>query len=135
MAVAHQAPLSMGYSRQEYWSGLICPLPRIFPNPGIESTSLMSPVLLGGFFTIIATWKAPSGALRSHFSRIQAILTFGVVLKHFTISQKLSVIHHTFSEPLPAFGKIVWVWDISVNNAVSNFIKWVYGSQVLGREF
>ena len=37
--VAHQAPLSMGFSRQEYWSGLPCP-PGDFPDPGIEPTSL-----------------------------------------------------------------------------------------------
>ena len=34
--VAHQAPLSMGFSRQEYWSGLPCPPPGDLPNPGIE---------------------------------------------------------------------------------------------------
>ena len=56
--VAHQAPLSMGFSRQEYWSGLLCPLPGDLPNPGIEPTSLMSPVLAGEFFTTSATWEA-----------------------------------------------------------------------------
>ena len=48
---AHQAPLSMGFSRQEYWSGLPCPPPGDLPNPGIESTSLMSHALAGVFFT------------------------------------------------------------------------------------
>ena len=43
--VACQAPLSMGFSRQEYWSGLPCPLPGDLPNPGIEPVSLMSPAL------------------------------------------------------------------------------------------
>ena len=38
--VAYQAPLSMGFSRQEYWSGLPCPSPGDLPNPGIEPTSL-----------------------------------------------------------------------------------------------
>ena len=46
--VAHQAPLSMGFSRQEYWSGLPCPPPGDLPDPGIEYTSLMSPALAGG---------------------------------------------------------------------------------------
>ena len=41
--VACQAPLSMGFSRHEYWSGLLCPAPRDLPDPGIESESLMSP--------------------------------------------------------------------------------------------
>ena len=39
--VAHQAPLSMGFSRQEYWSALPCPYPGIECNPGIESSSLI----------------------------------------------------------------------------------------------
>ena len=56
--VAHQAPLSMGFSRQEYWSGLSCPPPGDLPNPGIEPTSLMSPALAGIFFTSSATWEA-----------------------------------------------------------------------------
>ena len=46
----HQAPLSMGFSRQEYWSGLPCPPPGDLPNPRIYPASLMSPAL-GGKFT------------------------------------------------------------------------------------
>ena len=53
--VAHQAPLSMGFSRQEYWSGLPYPPPGDLPDPGIEPTSLTSPALAGGFFTTGAT--------------------------------------------------------------------------------
>ena len=48
--VAHQAPLSMGFTRQEYWSGLPCPPLGNLPDPGIESTSFMSPALAGGLF-------------------------------------------------------------------------------------
>ena len=51
--VAHEALLSMGFSRQEYWSALTC--------PGIEPTSLVSPALAGGFFTTSTTWEAPIG--------------------------------------------------------------------------
>ena len=40
--IALQAPLSMGFSRQEYWSGLPCPSPGDRPNPGIKPASLMS---------------------------------------------------------------------------------------------
>ena len=57
--VAHQAPLSMGFSRQEYWSGLPWPPPGDLPDPGIKPTSLMSPVLADGLFTASATWEAP----------------------------------------------------------------------------
>jgi len=53
--VAHQAPRSMEFSRQEYWSGLPFPSSADLPNPGIEPTP---PALAGGFFT---TWEAPSG--------------------------------------------------------------------------
>ena len=53
--VAHQAPLSEGFSRQEYWSGLPCPPPWDLPNPGIELTSLMSPALADGFLATSAT--------------------------------------------------------------------------------
>ena len=54
-----QTPLSMGFSRQEYWSGLPCPRPGDLPDPGIELASLASPVLTGGFFTTSTTWEAP----------------------------------------------------------------------------
>ena len=47
--VACQASLSMGFSRQEYWSGMPCPSPGDLPHPGIEP---LSPALTGGFFTI-----------------------------------------------------------------------------------
>ena len=53
--VTHQAPLSMGFSRQEYWSGLPCSRPGYLPDPGIEPASL---VLVGGFFTMNTTWEA-----------------------------------------------------------------------------
>ena len=55
--VVHLAPLSKGFSRQEYWSGLPCPPPGDLPDPGTEPNSLMSPALAGGFFTTSATRK------------------------------------------------------------------------------
>ena len=58
-AVALQAPLSMGFSRREYWSGLPCPSPGDLPNPGIEPASLTSPALAGRFLTTSGTWQAP----------------------------------------------------------------------------
>ena len=56
--VAHQVPLFMGFSRQEYWSGLPCPPPGNLPDPGIKPTSLMSTALVGGLFTTSVTWEA-----------------------------------------------------------------------------
>ena len=55
---AHQAPLSMGFFRQEYWSGLPCPPPGDLLNPGTEAASPVSPALAGGFFTTNATCEA-----------------------------------------------------------------------------
>ena len=57
---ACQAPLSMGFSRQEHWIGLSCPSPGDLPDPGVEPMSLMSPTLVGRFFTTSAAWEIPS---------------------------------------------------------------------------
>ena len=53
-------PLSVGFSRQEYWSGLPFPPPGDLPYPGIKSVSLTSPALADRFFTTRATWEAPT---------------------------------------------------------------------------
>ena len=55
--VANQASLSMGFFRQEYWSGLPCPPPRDLPIPEIELASLISLALASRFFTTSATTK------------------------------------------------------------------------------
>ena len=57
--VIHQAPLSMGFSRPEYFSGLPCPPPGNLPNPGIKPMSITSPPLTGRLFTTSPTWDAP----------------------------------------------------------------------------
>ena len=56
--VAHWAPLSMEFFRQEYWNGLQFPPLGDLPKPGIEAISLESPTLAGRFFTTCATWEA-----------------------------------------------------------------------------
>ena len=56
--VAHQAPLSMRFSRPEYWSELPFPSPWDIHDPGIELVSLMSPALTAGFFTTRGTLEA-----------------------------------------------------------------------------
>ena len=60
LSIAYRAPLSAGFSRQEYWSGLPCPPPGGLPDPGMEPASLMSLALAGRFFTTSATWEAIS---------------------------------------------------------------------------
>ena len=54
--VACQAPLSVGFFRQKYWSGLPCPLSVDLPDPGMEAASL---ALAGGFFSTSASWETP----------------------------------------------------------------------------
>ena len=56
--VAHQVLLSMGFSRQECWSGLPFPSPGDLSHPGSEAVALMSPALAGRFFTTSAPWEA-----------------------------------------------------------------------------
>ena len=58
--IACQAPLSLGFSRQEYWSGLPCPPPENLADPGIKPLSLMYPALSGRFFTANTTWEIPA---------------------------------------------------------------------------
>ena len=57
----HQAPLSMGLTKQEYWNGLPFPTPGDLPDPGMEPLSLMSPALASGFFI-----TAPPGEPQYH---------------------------------------------------------------------
>ena len=57
-AVAHWAPLPMGFPRQEYWSGLPFPTPGHLPDPGTEPAFLAAPSLEGGSFTTSITWEA-----------------------------------------------------------------------------
>ena len=65
--MAHQAPLSMGFSRQECWSQLPYPSLGYLSDPGIEPVSLVSPALAAGFFTTGATWEALSFILHNLF--------------------------------------------------------------------
>ena len=62
--VAHQALLSVEFSRQEYWSGLPFPIPGNLPNPGIEPMSPVSPAVAGGFFA-----TAPPRDTKEHLTQ------------------------------------------------------------------
>ena len=55
--ITRKAPLSMGFIKQEYWSGLPCPPLGYIPDSGIEPSYLMSPALAGMFFTTSATYE------------------------------------------------------------------------------
>ena len=72
--VAGQAPLSMGFTKQEYWSGLLCPPPGDLPDQRIEPTSFMCTALVGEFFTISTTWEAQLayiGCVLGRFSTVR----------------------------------------------------------------
>ena len=56
--VAHQAPMFMGFSRQEYWSGLSCPPPGDLPDQGIKPGSPVAPELLADFLPL-SHWGSP----------------------------------------------------------------------------
>ena len=62
--VVRQAPLAMGFSKEEYWSGLPSPPPGDLPHPQIKPASLMSPALAGGLFPTSATWEAQMKNIR-----------------------------------------------------------------------
>ena len=57
--VAHEASLSMGFSRQDYWNGFPCPSPRDFAKSGIKPGSPTSPALAGRFFTTEPAGEPP----------------------------------------------------------------------------
>ena len=64
--IAYQAPLSMGFSRQEYWSGLPCPPPGDLSDPGIKPSSLMSPTLAGRFLFSFLFFTTSTIVLNKH---------------------------------------------------------------------
>ena len=95
--LAHQAPLSVGFSRQEYWGGYPFPSPEDLPDPGIEPES---PASAGGFFTVWATWEAPSPQ-QDHY--LACAVSCPVLLSVFHLSQEIGKIHRErhFASLLP----------------------------------
>ena len=78
-----QAPLSMGFSRQEYWSGLPCRPPGDLPDPGIEPASLMSSALAGGFFFFLTT--EPPGKPYVH-REVKSLSRVGLFVTPWTVA-------------------------------------------------
>ena len=74
-SVACQAPSFMGFSRQEYWSGLPFPTPGDLPNPGIKSVSFASPVLAGRFFTTASPGKPYVTTYQMHTLKVCSLLS------------------------------------------------------------
>ena len=99
--VARQAPLSIGFPRQEYWNGLPFAPPRDLPNPGIKLTSPAAPALAGGFFYHWVTWGVPRNAL-SYFLSTAArrkVEFSGVFLKITTLYSYLCTMNTHFKCP------------------------------------
>ena len=67
----------MGFSRQEYGSGLSCPPPGDLPDPGIKPVSLLFPALASGFFTTSAAWEA----LQFYTLLLKLLLSFFSILE------------------------------------------------------
>ena len=100
--VARQVPLSMGFPRQEFWSGLPIPPPEDLPNPGIKLASLVSLPLAAGFFTAGTTWeikwKLPSF--------IQLFLTPWIVARQAILSMEFSRQEYWSGLPFPSPGDL-----------------------------
>ena len=90
---AHQVPLSMGFSRQEYWSGLLFSPPGDLPDPGIKPSTLVSPALADRFFTTappgrpnfhayLFIWKSHSRPDSMYYNRLSCA-KFTIETKHF----------------------------------------------------
>ena len=97
--VARRAPLSMGLSRQEYWSGLPCPPPGDLPDPGIQLLSLLSPALVGGFFTTSTTSGSNLDSSYSTWPCINLFLETRGVPRYKTLGSKIKFplhYHHCF---------------------------------------
>ena len=107
--VAHQAPLSMGFSRQEHWGGLPFPFPGDLPNPGIEPASLVSPALPAGSLPLASPGKPRSkAALRKREGQkmweTKAPLTYSITLNtKYLLSSILGYMPGTrWAYPLPS---------------------------------
>ena len=90
--VAHQAPLSMEFSRQEYWSGLPFPTPGDLLTSETEPVSLASPALASGFLTTSATWEAHSVFYTYRISKKNNIYIVSYLI--FTVALKVLVLFY-----------------------------------------
>ena len=86
--VARQAPLSMRFSRQEYWSGLPFPPPGDLPDPGIEPESFRSPALTEGFFTTSAPGKTKHG-IQISFQFFFCVIKYFILLNYCCYTKRL----------------------------------------------
>ena len=106
--IAHQASMSIEFSRQEYWSGLLCPPPGDLPKPGIKPASLTSPALSGRFFITsniqeaLSSWVGRPNLLNhttnSYLDSSQSLSKFQCpfLLRYFYLQQQFQVYNMEF---------------------------------------
>ena len=92
----------MGFSRQEYLSGLPCPPPEDLPNREIQPMTLMFPALAGRFFTTSATWEAPV-IKHIHFKKIvwkagRGLQPGRLGKRHRNVLRRYVRVHHRFCQ-------------------------------------
>ena len=110
---SYQAPLSMWFSRQEYWHGLPFPSPGDFPHPVIESKFLTSPALADGIFTIVPPGKA-SRSMSSFkmFPKFFLLLTFTGLIWGFSLSPFFFLLSFFFQSSrflTASISKFIWI--------------------------
>ena len=114
--VAHQAPLSMEFSRQEYCSGSPFPSPGDLPDPGIEPASLTSPALASGFFTTSSTWEA-----QKHWTKWQKTDIKAQIMSDFTYMKYLGKkkFKRKYIRGYRDYGK----WKVGISHLMFRVIK------------
>ena len=123
----------MGFSRQEYWSGLPCPPPEDLPNPGIQLMAPVSPALTDGFFTTSTTWEAGMTALHN-IGLIKKFISF--LRKLLQNLNKLFVQLNTWSSlgpgcPSPLNSGIQPWWETGVSFRLSSLLEYFAWAQEL----
>ena len=117
--VAVQAPLSIRFFRQEYWSGLSCPPPGDLPDPRVKSASLKSPAPAGRFLINNAAWEALCDA---------SVLFYFSVIFHYMA--KLQIVYQWTYGILPVWGYHKWSFYnhscIVLLEDVCVYCSWVY---------
>ena len=112
--VAHQVPLSKGFSRQRILEWVAMPFSRDLPNPGIEPKFLMSPALAGGFFTTSTIWEAWYFYIHGLNKRY---ISFTVSFDFVTCSdKKLEIQKNPIYQTTPK-------WEIMINYSMNNMIN------------
>ena len=111
--VDHQTPLSMEFSRQEYWSELPCPPPGDLPEPEIKPMSLTSPALASGSFTTSTTWEIYLLLMyhlwRNVHSNFLSVFYWSIYLSFFLLSCKNSLYMLNMRSFLQIFSLFPWV--------------------------